>query len=221
MGRGRSGSGGGGKKGSAKNGFKVITNAKSFNDVYGDDIYDEVNKVSNLNDWLLKNLPNDQRDAIELYTSNYYEVMNPGLRSGENENDLSHLSESDQAAVKSIDAAIKDFELKEPIEVWRGSSAALLGGVTDIGQLKGMIGATVYDQAFVSTSVKKGSAFGGSIVYKILVPAGKNHGAYISEISQFKGEREFLLKRNSPLRIVAVGDAGDGKPLVTLQVVDE
>ena len=97
-----------------------------------------------------------------------------------------------------MDSAISSFDLPEPMIVHRGSSASLLGGLTDPKKiLERFGGRTVRDPGYMSTSVNKSDSFDGDVHYKIRVPAGKGRGAYLRPLSLSPHESEFLLRRNS------------------------
>ena len=161
-----------------------------------------------------KSLGWQERDAVEWYSGYGYDDFNRALREGKpGKNDLQ------KAAL--IDSAISKAELKEPINVYRGSSSDLVGGYSSISDIKKyMVGQTVTDKGFTSTSISKNHTFGGQVHYKITVPPGKGRGAYIRGISQHPSEREFLRARNTKYLITGVGKMKNGKPVVYMQVVD-
>ena len=63
-----------------------------------------------------------------------------------------------------------------------------------------------------STSLMQSTAFQREISLQILLPKGAA-GAYLDTISEFQGEYEILLQKNSRLRIVKAEERG-GKYLV-------
>ena len=152
-----------------------------------------------------------QQTALYDYTSdehagNYLEINDP-LRSGQPVARLARggsrtLSPKEvrslRARRREMDSAIARSELHEPIVVHRGSSASLLGGLTDPKMiLERFGGRTVRDRGFMSTSAVKSGSFDGKIHYKITVPAGKGCGTYLAPFSQHREEEEYLLRRNS------------------------
>lgn len=96
--------------------------------------------------------------------------------------------------------------------LYRGISNQALSDQFRSGSIKA--GDTFQDSAFMSTSASSGVAnqFGNqynkkSVSMEILAPRG-TRGAYIEPFTQNFGEAEFLLPRNSKLRIVGVDTSG-------------
>lgn len=181
----------------------------------------------------LSSLTKEERSALEHYTldkgeGNYNEVNTP-LRTGVNQtrDKDSWRSLSTEETEKldrqrtDMDSAIEKYELKEPMIVHRGSSADMLGGLTDPDKIMQRFGGRVVrDRGYVSTSVLEKEGFEDDnhyIHYKISVPAGKGHGAFISPLSHFHHEQEFLLKRNTSFVVMNAYLDKNGKTVVELQ----
>ena len=212
MGRGSSSAGGGGKP------ITPSTDAKSFGSesIYGHN--DETDKFFGTNEWI-DSLKSSEKSAVTWYTGSAYGPLNENLRSGDSPTDLSKCSDYQQAKIKDLDAALAKGVLKEPVTVYRGSTADLLGGRKTVADIQELVGATIKDKGYVSTSISKGKTFHGEVGYKIVVPSGKGRGAYVGNISNIPGENEFLLKRNSSFKVMGVVYSKSlGKPVVTLQV---
>ena len=208
MGRGTSKAGGGG----GSKPFQVITDAITFKD---DGTLDsQVNKVAHNIAWR-KNLTPDEVSGVSYYTGSGYHAINDGLRSKDG---IKKGSYAEQAE-KGLASAMSKATLDKPITVYRGSSADLLGGANTVAEIQKLVGGTVHDKGYVSTSVSKSGTFGGEVAYKIIVPAGSGHGAYVRKISGLKGEKEYLLNKGSTFRIVSVAQSHSmHKPVVTMQL---
>ena len=78
-------------------------------------------------------------------------------------------------------------------------------------------GKVLEDPAFLSTSAaNKGALIDGETIYRIAVPAGKGRGAFLDPMSEYPGENEFLLKRDTKLVVMNAYKEGD-KTVVELQ----
>ena len=209
----------GGKKVSVT-AFKEIKNAKSFGNVSESTLRDKSSKEykelmaqTKTPEWE-KAMTGQESDAVTWYTGSAYYSLNKKLREVSKE-PLDPMQKKNTAL---LDAAIAKTELTEPLTVYRGSGPELLEGASTVGEIKKLIGATVTDKGFCSTSVSKSGTFEDDIAYKIIVPAGKGHGGYVNNISKHPNELEFLLPRNSSFRITDVKKLGN-KPCVIMQMV--
>ena len=111
-----------------------------------------------------------------------------------------------QNRVKQINNAMNKYELGDDLFVYRGCSGDLFGGLYEADEIrKNYLGRVVRDRGFVSTSAIKGKQFiKKNIQLKIRVPHGKGRGAFISPLSHYPQEHEFLLKNNSSFRVTNV-----------------
>ena len=159
-----------------------------------------------------RGLKDEERAALTAYTTqdqpgNFNQVNTP-LRTGQwaypvdQQGTLADMTPQQIQDVKAqrklMDSAISKFNLPEPMVVHRGSGPELLGNLVnpeDIMQRYG--GRTVRDPGYMSTSAVLGSKFNKQIHYKITVPAGNGHGAYVKPMSAFPEENEFLLRRGA------------------------
>lgn len=199
MGRGSSKARGGGGA------FKLIEGAKEMTSAAEADAFFGNN---------LDALTDKEKKALTWYTTSAFWTFNESLRNDK---------PNHPNRMKSMDEAMEKGVLTEPITVWRGSTADLLGfkSTPSISELKGLIGGEFIDKAFVSSSAVKGqgSFTHKPIQYKITVPPGKGRGQWIKHISDISPENEFLMKRNTKFKVTNVETSG-GKPLVHLQVID-
>ena len=70
------------------------------------------------------------------------------------------------------------------------------------------VGDVLYDGGFMSTSLGHGSAMGGKVETRILVPKG-SQGAYVDSVSANPGERELLLQRGTSIKVVSIREGTD------------
>ncbi len=146
-----------------------------------------------------------ERTSLADYTGNsrvrgnFRELNEPMRNEQPMEKDL-------QDRVKHINNAMNKYELGDDLIVYRGCSGDLFGGLYDADEIrKNYLGRVVRDRGFVSTSAVKGKQFTKkSIQLKIRIPHGRGRGAFISPLSHYPKEHEFLLKNNSSFRVTNV-----------------
>lgn len=151
-----------------------------------------------------------QQAGLKNYTGSNYTAINGALR----KDDFSN-----PALVKKfadIQAGMRPLE--KSIIVNRGTSSAQfgLGHGASAAQLKALVGKTVTDKGFVSTSVNSG--FGGSVKLVIQLPVG-TPVAYVEGITKHKGEQEILLAAGTKFEILKVDDSSSWQTVVTMRVV--
>jgi len=66
-----------------------------------------------------------------------------------------------------------------------------------------MVGKTVSDKGFVSTTVKETSGFGSNLALTIQAPKG-TAAAYVEHASQFQSEKELILNAGTKFKVVQV-----------------
>jgi len=208
---GGSGSGGGGGGAQIINDEMTLANSgyESYDTAYSAD--QALQKSTN--DWE-QGLTTEQEDAIRYYTGTYgYDDINDYLR-GKTDSP----SQKDIDAAAEIESAINNYELTDPMVFHRGGNAKLLNGADNVQDIQKMVGSVVVDRGFTSTSSNKSDILGGDITYHIATPAGKGSGAYIKNLSQFKGESEFLFNSGSAFKIIGAYD-DYGRVNVNLQYI--
>lgn len=151
-----------------------------------------------------------QQAGLKNYTGSNYTAINGALR----KDDFSN-----PALVKKfadIQAGMRPLE--KSIIVNRGTSSAQfgLGHGASAAQLKALVGKTVTDKGFVSTSINSG--FGGSVKLVIQLPVG-TPVAYVEGITKHKGEQEILLAAGTKFEILKVDDSSSWQTVVTMRVV--
>ncbi|WP_105956966.1 ADP-ribosyltransferase [Apilactobacillus quenuiae] len=142
-----------------------------------------------------KGLSKAQYKAIGDYSDSGYQNDNTYLRTG-----TSKKITKTKQEVHNIQNALKKFNLKKPMTVYRGLNGS--GYSKGLNGQKSQIGSVYSDNAFQSTSIDKNAAIrflnmteknaNNNILIKLNVPSGYN-GAYISSVSQIKDEKEYLI----------------------------
>lgn len=151
----------------------------------------------------------EQVVAIQKYTGSYYSEMNSALRhkpsyTGSAMKDAYHL----QTAMRPV---------PEDFIVHRGTIIKQFG-VSSVAQLQNLVGQTVVDRGFMSTSVGGAAAFSGDIALTIQVPKG-TPGAYVKSKSSHPSENEFILAAGTKFQIIKVTNTGSYKTHVIVRVV--
>lgn len=141
------------------------------------------------------------RGGLRTYTGGSYREMNDYLRGKSR-----HISSYLKTAITNAKAGMK--RTTRNFLVHRGTSLEQFG-VNSIEELYRMVGLTVTDEGFVSTSVGGRAAFSSNpVIMEIQVPRGAK-GAYINDISHFKNiEYEFLLAPGTKFKILRVTKDG-------------
>ncbi|BAB07250.1 BH3531 [Halalkalibacterium halodurans C-125] len=162
----------------------------------------------------IKGLSADENEAIREYTGTAYRKINGYLR-GKRPG-----SERVKEQIKHIDEAIRKFELKDGIMVYRNVGRDALPSSSE--RLKDLEGTIYKDDGYMSTSVLREGAFSSyDVMFEITVPGGKGRGAYINEISLFKDEEyEFLIKRGASFRITEVVEEGR-MTVIRMEMIDD
>ncbi len=148
----------------------------------------------------MKGITHEESRGIYDYTNSGYEAINCVLRDGKENADVI-------AQVKRLDSAIAQFDLKHSLSVIRGTSSVTL---EKMGlALKNIVGASYSDKGYQSASIaleevagefakNNAEEHGGDpVLIQLDIPKGKGRGAYIDNLSEWNGEKEFLIKRDA------------------------
>lgn len=169
---------------------------------------------ANQEDWQ-NGLSQSEKDAIKDYTLVGYARINPNLRrDGYDNSEQSTKKEADR-----LQGALDKYELNRDILVYRGVSQKFLGGYYSAWAINNsLVGQSFTDNGFASCSTVQGRAFTfRDYILEIKVPRGKGRGAYISPVSTFKAEAEFLLSRGTNFKITGARDEA-GKTIIEVVV---
>lgn len=201
--------------------YKSFNTGEEVNEFF---YYDDPNKKgllqrknSTYGKWK-SNLTAVQQQAIDEYTTGGYAGLNQFLREF---GDWDTLDKDMMLEFRDdMRSVISDFELKEPVKVYRYVSKN-----TFLTQnLEQLVGTDFIDKGFMSTSptmkgIENAVITGKDIILEINVPAGKGRGAYLNELSPWKDiEYEFLLKDSTKCRITSFDNSGD-KPILRMEVI--
>lgn len=160
-----------------------------------------------------------QKDGVYTYTGGSYGAMNGWLRGESNT-----ITDSLKTAIKNTQAAMRP--VPKDVMVFRGTGWEQLpeGFRSHAGALK-LLDKTIMDEAFLSTSVDPGSAFGGPLRLEVEVPKGA-HAVYAAgkhaggaQVSQHPTEVEMLLAAGGHYRVLSVTKVGH-QTVMRLRVVD-
>lgn len=158
--------------------------------------------------------------SLKNYASTSHKTINSGLRNNWDPNfrdipdDLDTIERYKQEIV-NLDSAMETSYLAEDLTLYRGTKFPELSRQNlSIENAEKLVGQTIEDKGFVSTSLKKEFAdigFGESKEYQIgfIIKAPKGtHGIDMNglKLSNYKDEEEILLNRNMKFRITKVYD---------------
>jgi hypothetical protein len=140
-------------------------------------------------------------DADLAITKNYTDHLNHFSRNGLGLNEHLHnnlpLDDKQKEFVKSFDSVLNNHSAPDDMVVYTGTNSNHANIIRGNG--------VVNHPGYLSTSLSHNSARsfanqkGGDIV-KIHIPKG-HPGLYVSHLSNYEGEREFVLPRNTKLKI--------------------
>ena len=160
-------------------------------------------------DWLQKITEEEER-GVRIYTGGTYQSMNAYLRGLKTAEDVG------QRIVKYVDwcaSALEKANTPRDMIVRRGDNYNMLkdlGVDFSKGNLENIKGSLVESKAFLSTSPDPRGGFDKDIEYVIKIPKG-SQGMYVDSISQYEGEKEFLLNRGGKFIVEDVEYYSDNK----------
>ncbi len=142
-----------------------------------------------------------QRSALRYYTGNNYSEMN-GILRGTRPGSASVI-----AKIRQAQAGMRPST--RPLMVHRGTGLSQLGlsPYATLDDVRKLIGETMEDKGFMSTSVGSRAAFSGKVRLDIEAPTGTPM-AFVKSVSHFSGEDEMLLAAGTRFKILDVTDVG-------------
>jgi hypothetical protein len=151
--------------------------------------------------------------GIKTYTGSSYSEMNGLLRSGRAR------GEADRAVGRNIDNAQRAMKVFDrDVLLHRGTSTRNFG-VNTAEELYGLVGKTVEDKGFTSSSIGGRSAFSGNVEMVIQAPKGVARGSFVDDISRHKGENEMLLAHGTKFKVLRVERISDFQTRVFCRIV--
>ncbi len=172
-----------------------------------------VNRAYDLSEGHTSKLSGKQKEAAQTYTGSDYQDINGGLRKGK-------VPREHASTVKHLDSAISQSKLPENTVLYRGMS------MSPEMSAKIKPGATFSDPAYTSTSINPtipdSFARGeGKTLMRIKANKGQS-GLAVNNVSQFDGEHEILLPRNTGYRVTNVyKDKKTGMTYVDAEIIGE
>jgi 8-oxo-dGTP pyrophosphatase MutT (NUDIX family) len=150
-----------------------------------------------------------QKTAQKKYTGSYYHTVNSALRL------KTKASPAVLDDIKKMQDGMRPID--QDILVHRGTGFDQFGGVKSHEDLEKLVGHTVQDKAFMSTSVGGTAAFGGQVLLEIEVPRGTGV-MFVKPFSHFASENEMLLSAGLRFRVLSVTKQGY-KSVVRVRVI--
>lgn len=175
---------------------KPSVDAEGYQDYSGmDNDTRATNRAYELSEGHTSKLSRQQKSAAETYTGGDYQDINGGLRSGK-------VPAKYKKTVEHLDSAIDQSRLPENTTLYRGMN------MTPAMRERMRPGATFSDAAYTSTSInpRVPDSFArgdGKTMMRIKAPKGTK-GMAVNNVSNFDGEHEVLLPRNTGYRITNV-----------------
>lgn len=168
----------------------------------------------------MRELTAEEKKSVKHYSGTGHMDMNRYLRQGilRDENNPMNTDIFDQIA--DIENVMANYELKNPIKVYRRMGREL----EQMYNFEDLIGATINDKGFTSSMVIDDFIYNTRpIKWEIKIPAGKGRGAYIDELSQYKGhEAEFLIKKDGNYLITGMRDGVmPGEKIVEMELLTD
>lgn len=160
-------------------------------------------------------LSSEEISAIRDYTSNAYLNINGVLRGKEKE-----FAEGYEEKAANLHRALRSSSIPCTCTVYRGASNETLGSFQNYSDDE-LTGCVLYDNGFLSTSLRPEDAFSGDIRMEISVPEG-TRGAYVGYVSSAGHyEREVLLDCGQMMMITGVTRDLSGNRVVHVSVMQE
>lgn len=196
--------------------LRGVKESEVVSDLKPNEIDDFFRKQKSYQKWL-KNLSSYEVESIHEYTTAMYEDYNHVLREGKqgfldkitggNSQKLSDETKKwyndIEKKSEQIISAISTYKAEKTFKTYR------LFNQSEDDFLVNAVGKTlVIDKGFMSTSLDRAviEEFGGGdveIQLNILIKKGQSVGAYISELSNYADEKEFIIKPNTRFKILS------------------
>lgn len=142
----------------------------------------------------------EQLAGLKHYTGSNYTQMNGYLRGHMRGKVYKNTDEHQKRAIIWAQEGMRPST--EDMLLFRGTDHRNFG-ITDVTELKKMVGKTIQDEGFTSSSVGNSAAFGGEVLFEIEAPKGSSM-YYVKTISHFSSENEMLLAAGTKYKILSV-----------------
>lgn len=140
----------------------------------------------------------EEYKALNEYTGSIYSEINDYLRFDKN------VSKHVKDLVKDLDSAMERDTLDRDLLLLRGADISIFS--EDVQENiwdnpKMLVGTTFHDKGFMSTSISATNGFyKNGVLFHIKAPKGTK-GAFVQPLSEFASEYEYLLPRDTTLKI--------------------
>jgi hypothetical protein len=176
--------------------------------------FDEM-PYSEAENWLntSTHLTTEQRSGLYTYTTHDYQDINGWLRE-----EMPSISPRLRTAAKNSQAGMRPAP--RAMTLWRGTGPKQFGlpNGTKIDEMRKLIGKTMQDEGFMSTSVGSSAAFGfNPVLMQIEAPEGSMM-AFVDPFSSHPGENEMLLAAGTKYEILDVYPRGS-QTVVRMRVI--
>lgn len=159
-----------------------------------------------------------QRKAVHDYTTSDYFAINEALRGNQPK------TARERKAVTAATEAISSAMAPAPNDTltYRGTHTSSLGlpKQPTVEQMRALVGKTLVNDAFTSTSVDKREIFAGNLEMEIEVPRG-TPSLYLGDAARVPTERELLLDKGARMRVDSVVESpkGSGNYKIKVRIV--
>lgn len=160
-------------------------------------------------DWKDHNdsLTKEQQDAVHEYTTSGYFAINNALKG------TPPKTARERKAVEKATGLIRSSMAPAPraTKVFRGTNTASVGLSKNptLAEMQALVGKTLVNDAFTSTSVDAGEIFGGNLEFDIDMPEG-TPSLWLNGNSRLPDEHEVLLDAGSRMQVLSVRESPAG-----------
>lgn len=160
-------------------------------------------------DWKPHNdsLSKDQRQAVHDYTTSDYFAINNALKG------TPPKTARERKAIEKTTALIRSSMAPAPrgTKVFRGTNTASVGLPKNptLAEMKALVGKTLVNDAFTSTSVSADEIFAGNLEFDIEMPEG-TPSLWLNGNSRLPDEHEVLLDAGSRMQVLSVRESPVG-----------
>lgn len=160
-------------------------------------------------DWKDHNdsLSKDQRQAVHDYTTSDYFAINNALKG------TPPKTARERKAIEKTTALIRSSMAPAPraTKIFRGTNTASVGLPKNptLAEMKALVGKTLVNDAFTSTSVSADEIFAGNLEFDIEMPEG-TPSLWLNGNSRLPDEHEVLLDAGSRMQVLSVRESPAG-----------
>ena len=209
---GRKAGGGKASPGGGGGGETLQAKAEEAYETYGGGASDNAAQLeSEYKEWA-ESLSEDSIEALRTYQGSAYRSLNKWLRGLGKENLSKREADYMAQLTAKLDVATSQAVIRKNTYVYRGVTASALKafGITSGEQLVGM---TLLDKGFMSTSVARSASegFAGSrgVTFRIKLPRGSKAAVPLAATKSMTHENEIILPRGTKIRVTGYHQVGN------------